>query len=173
MKTETHHEIRNAGFEDVPAIHALIRKNPDELIPRPVSDIVQNIDRFIVCESEGRVVGIASWEILPELGKVTDPSVELKSVAVCEHFRGKGIGKAMVRELVERVSGLHPAKIIVLTFIPAFFRKLGFAETRKEKLMHKLYAGCINCTRYDSPFTCPEVAMMLVPGRTGNQSAAL
>jgi len=27
--------------------------------------------------------------------------------------------------------------------------------------MHKIYTGCINCTKYDSPFTCPEVAMVL------------
>ena len=27
--------------------------------------------------------------------------------------------------------------------------------------MHKLYMGCLNCSKYDSPFTCPEVAMAL------------
>ncbi|NLB56022.1 MAG: GNAT family N-acetyltransferase, partial [Lentisphaerae bacterium] len=51
--------------------------------------------------------------------------------------------------------------IIVLTFTPEFFAKFGFVETSKEKLMHKLYMGCMNCTKYDSPFTCPEVAMTL------------
>jgi hypothetical protein len=35
--------------------------------------------------------------------------------------------------------------------------------------MHKIYTGCINCTKYDSPFTCPEVAMALTlrPGTAG------
>jgi hypothetical protein len=27
--------------------------------------------------------------------------------------------------------------------------------------MHKIYMGCINCTKYSNPFTCPEIAMAL------------
>jgi hypothetical protein len=27
--------------------------------------------------------------------------------------------------------------------------------------MHKLYMGCINCTKHANPFTCPEIAMAL------------
>ena len=53
---------------------------------------------------------------------------------------------------------------MVLTFAPEFFRQFGFREVPKETLMHKLYMGCINCTKYDSPFTCPEVAMTLILG---------
>jgi hypothetical protein len=26
--------------------------------------------------------------------------------------------------------------------------------------MHKLYTGCINCTKHANPFTCPEIAMI-------------
>jgi amino-acid N-acetyltransferase len=52
-------------------------------------------------------------------------------------------------------------QIIALTFAPDFFRKLGFKEIPKRKLMHKIYMGCINCAKYDSPFTCPEIAMGL------------
>jgi len=31
----------------------------------------------------------------------------------------------------------------------------------KDKVMYKLYTGCINCTKYANPFTCPEKAMVL------------
>ena len=34
-------------------------------------------------------------------------------------------------------------------------------EIPKEKLMHKIYMGCLNCSKYDSPFTCPEIAMVM------------
>lgn len=161
MKKDMEIKIRNALFEDVPAIYALIKSQPNELLPRSIANIVQNIDRFIVCERDNQVVGTSSWEILPELGRVTDPSVELKSVVVARHARGKGVGAAMVRTLIERVSAFRPSKIVVLTFNPDFFRKFGFRRTSKKTLMHKLYVGCINCTKYDSPFTCPEVAMTL------------
>ena len=153
--------VRNAGFEDTDAMFSLIKNYPDELLPRPISDIVENIDRFLVCEIAGRVAGTVAWQILPEIGFAKHPSVEIKSLAVQTEYRGKGIGTAIVKAAIERIKLLHPAQIIVLTFSPKFFRRLGFREVRKETLMHKLYMGCINCTKYDSPFTCPEIAMCL------------
>lgn len=160
MKTDAH-TIRSAGFEDVEAIFDFIKKYPKELLPRPVSDIVQNIDRFLVCDFEGRVAGTVSWQILPEIGSPRYPSVEIKSLAVEENCRKSGIGRALVQGAIDRIKLLHPSQIIALTFSPDFFGKLGFREVPKEKLMHKIYMGCINCTKYDSPFTCPEIAMVL------------
>ena len=153
--------IRAAGFEDAEAIFALVKQHPEEVLPRPISDIVQNIDRFLVCAGRGRVLGTVSWQILPEIGAPRQPTVEIKSLAVDTEHRSAGIGRALVLAAIERVRDLHPAQIIALTFTPAFFSKLGFREVPKEKLMHKLYMGCINCTKYDSPFTCPETAMAL------------
>ena len=37
---------------------------------------------------------------------------------------------------------------------------LGFTIVPKTSLMHKLYIGCINCVKHESPFTCPEQAMV-------------
>jgi amino-acid N-acetyltransferase len=153
--------IRPAGFEDATAIFALIKQYPRELLPRAMSDIVQNIDRFLVAESRGRVVGAVAWQIMPEVGAPHAPSVEIKSLAVAKAIRRKGLGAALVRAAIDRVRTHHPVQAVVLTFAPEFFRSLGFAEVPKAKLMHKIYAGCVNCTKYDSPFTCPEVAMVL------------
>ena len=155
------YQIRPAGFHDVEAIFALIKSFPDELVPRSLPDLVQNVDRFVVAESGGAVIGTAAWGILPEIGKARQPTVEIKSVAVRRDFQGQGVGRALVQKVIERVRLLKPAQILVLTFRPEFFAKLGFVKVPKETLMHKLYIGCLNCTKYDSPFTCPEVAMVL------------
>ena len=155
--------IRRAGFEDANAIFSLVKAYPKEVLGRPISDIVQNIDRFLVCETNGNIVGTVSWQILPEIGSPKHPSVEIKSLAVCDSEHNTGIGTALVREAIHHITTLHPAQCVVLTFHPDFFAKLGFKEVPKERLMHKLYAGCINCTKYDSPFTCPEVAMLFDP----------
>jgi N-acetylglutamate synthase-like GNAT family acetyltransferase len=162
MKTAVAMTIRNAGFEDAGAIFALIKENPRELLPRSISDIVQNIDRFLVCATRGRIIGTAAWQILPEIGKPRDPSIEIMSVAVSRHSRHKGVGSALVNAAIRRIKRFHPAQIVALTFTPKFFRRFGFNEVAKKTLMHKLYMGCINCAKYDSPFTCPEVAMTLV-----------
>jgi amino-acid N-acetyltransferase len=153
--------VRPAGFEDVRTIFALIKKFPQELLSRPISDIVQNVDRFLVCESGGRVIGTVSWAILPEVGAPHNPSVEVKSLAVEAGHHRAGIGSKLVKAAIRRIRTQHPAQIIVLTFTPDFFRTLGFVEVPKASLMHKIYAGCVNCSKYDNPFTCPEVAMAL------------
>ena len=153
--------VRNAGFADANGIYSLIKGNPKELVPRSLNDIVQNIDRALVCELRGKIVGTASWAILPEIGKAAHPTVEIKSVAVDKKARGRGIGRMLVEAAIERVSVFHPEQVIVLTFSPDFFRKFGFVEVPKITLIHKLYTGCLNCSKYDSPFTCPEVAMSL------------
>ncbi len=153
--------IRPAGFEDAEAIFALIRENVDRLLPRPMGDIVQNIDRFLVSEKDGHITGAVSWQILPEIGAPRNPSVEIKSLAVDENHRSSGVGRALVADAVRHIRAIHPAQIVSLTFVPEFFSKLGFRQVEKRDLMHKLYSGCINCTKYDSPFTCPETAMAL------------
>jgi len=155
-------KIRNAGFGDVAAIYALLKEHPREVLPRATSDIVQNIDRFLVAEIKGRIVGTASWQILPEIGRAAHHSVEIKSVTVSKDFQRHGIGGILVKAMIAHVKKYRPSQIVVLTFSPDYFRKFGFREVPKETLMHKLYMGCINCTKYDSPFTCPEVAMTLI-----------
>lgn len=156
---ETAYLIRPAAFRDAAGIVRLVRAHPDELVPRSVSDVLQNIDRFFVAEADGRIVGVVSWGILPELGTAQHPSVELKTLAVDREWRGRGIGAALVRTALARIAELRPEHVLALTFVPEFFRRFGFVEVAKDKFMHKLYTGCVNCTRYDNPFTCPEIAM--------------
>lgn len=161
MKQISNFIVRNAGFTDAEGIYSLIKAYPKELLPRPISEIAENIDRFIVCEKKGQIVGTISWSILPEIGHVRHPSVELKSLSVKKSLRKKGVGRLLVQAAIERTRILKPSQLIVLTFTPGFFAKMGFHEVAKASLMHKLYMGCINCAKYDSPFTCPEVAMAM------------
>ena len=153
--------VRNAGFTDAEGIYSLIKAYPKELLARPLSDIAQNIDRFLVCERDKELVGVVSWSILPEIGHAMHPTVEVKSLAVKKILKKHGVGGLLVKAAIARIQVLKPSQIIVLTFTPGFFKKLGFHEVPKASLMHKLYMGCINCAKYDSPFTCPEVAMAL------------
>ncbi len=158
------HLIRQAEFRDVGAIFQIVKQHPDTVLPRPISDIAQNIDRFLVCEEKGAVAGAVSWQILPEIGSPKQPSIEIKSLCVTPDRIRAGIGRALVEEAIGHIRTLRPSQIVVLTFVPEFFGKFGFKEVSKKTLMHKIYAGCINCSKYDSPFTCPEIAMVLDGG---------
>lgn len=152
-------KIRKATLKDAERIFALVHLNRDQLVPRSLGNIVENIDRFFIAESEGEMTGCATYQIHPELGKAEEATVEVQSLAVKSVFRRRGIGRALVEAVIERVSPLETKEIVALTYAPEFFSSLGFVEIPKTKVMHKLYTGCMNCTKHTDPFTCPEIAM--------------
>ena len=151
--------IRAAELKDAEKIFALISRNTDMLVPRSLGNIVESIDRFVLAEAEGEMVGCAAYQIHPEIGDAAAAAVEIVSVVVKGLFRKRGIGRLLVEAILERAARIRPREVLVLTFAPAFFEKLGFVETPKTEVMHKLYTGCINCTKHANPFTCPEIAM--------------
>ena len=151
--------IRAAGLKDAERIFALVALNKDLLVPRSLGNIVESIDRFVIAEAEGEMVGCASYQIHPEIGNAEAATVEIVSVAVKSMFRKRGVGRLLVEAVIANVTRFRPREVLVLTFAPGFFAKLGFVETPKTEVMHKLYTGCINCTKHANPFTCPEIAM--------------
>jgi len=74
-------------------------------------------------------------------------------------MRRHGVGRALVEAVIDKVRMFSPREVVVLTFAPEFFRSLDFVEIPKTDIMHKLYTGCINCTKHANPYTCPEIAM--------------
>ena len=153
------YQIRPARLKDAESIFALIHLNRDLLVPRSMGNIVENIDRFIVATVGSDVVGCTTYQVHPEIGQPEAATVEIQSVAVRTPYRRHGIGRALINAVLERVKPFSPKEVLVLTFAPEFFTSLGFHEIPKTKVMHKLYTGCINCTKHADPFTCPEIAM--------------
>lgn len=154
--------IRQATLRDAEKIFALIARNSDMLVPRSLGNIVESIDRFVIAECEGEMAGCAAFQIHPEIGDAEAASVEIVSVAVKGIFRRRGIGRLLVNAVIENARRFAPKDIVVLTFAPDFFKTLDFVEIPKTEVMHKLYTGCINCTKHANPYTCPEIAMRRV-----------
>lgn len=154
------YEIRAAKLSDAESIFALIHLNRDQLVPRSMGNIVENIDRFVVATCGNDIVGCATYQVHPEIGQPEAATVEIQSVAVRAPYRRKGIGRQVVEAIIAKVAPFRPKEVLVLTFAPEFFTFLGFREIPKTKVMHKLYTGCINCTKHADPFTCPEIAMV-------------
>ena len=105
------------------------------------------------------MAGCAAYQIHPEIGNAEAATVEIVSLAVKKILRRRGIGRMLVEAVIKNARRFRPREVIALTFAPEFFSTLGFAETPKCEIMHKLYTGCINCTKHADPFTCPEIAM--------------
>jgi amino-acid N-acetyltransferase len=146
--------IRKATLQDVPAIHRLInsRAKQGEMLPRSLAEIYENIRDYYVSLERNAVVGVAglhvSWEDL----------AEIKSVAVKPAYQGQGLGRALVQACLAEGRALRIRKFFALTYVPVFFRKLGFKKIKRESLPHKIWSDCIKCPHFPN---CNEEAMLL------------
>lgn len=121
-----------------------------ENLPRAKSDMIHSINEFAVTEVNGKVTGCASLYIY-DTGLA-----EIRSLGVNPESNVKGQGRALVNHLIEKGGKLALGRIIVLTRVPGFFSKLGFADSHKSQLPEKVMKDCELCLRKDN---CDEVAM--------------
>ena len=117
--------VRPATAADVPAIHAFIRPfvATGRLLERTMGELASLAPAGFVAEGGGRVIGFAALEIYsPKLA-------EVRSLAVADAYRGRGVG----RELVARCVGLARARevleVMAVTSSEAFFLGCGFDFT--------------------------------------------
>ena len=88
----------------------------------------------IVAMEEGNVLGYASIHYIK---KITRKSGVIEDVVVKENQRGKGIGKLMVKNLIEKAKKNNCDKIILSSSEKnlKFYEKLGFQKNEFEMIM--------------------------------------
>ncbi len=146
--------LRRANVKDAQAIFKILQEYAIKgiLLPRSLNSIYENIRDFFVYEENGKIVGIGSlhvyWEDL----------AEIKSLAVLEEYQHKGIGKQIVQKCIEDAKNLGLKKVFALTYVPEFFKKLGFKEADKSEFPQKVWTECIHCVKFND---CKEVPVLL------------
>jgi amino-acid N-acetyltransferase len=154
MKTETlTGTLRKAKPSDAVQIHELINTYAKEglLLPVSLNNLYDNIRDFFVFETEEGIVGCAALHITWE------DLAEIRSLAVRDTYRGKGIGRKLVKECIKEATELGIKRVFVLTYQIEFFKKLGFREIDKTLLPHKVWTDCLNCPKFPN---CDETAMI-------------
>ncbi|MFL2608969.1 MAG: GNAT family N-acetyltransferase [Flavobacteriaceae bacterium] len=88
----------------------------------------------IVAMEEGDILGYASIHYLK---KITRKSGIIEDVVVKENQRGKGIGKLLVKNLIEKAKKNNCDKIILSSSEKNlnFYKKLGFQKNEFEMIM--------------------------------------
>ncbi|NJE05305.1 ribosomal-protein-alanine N-acetyltransferase [Thermococcus sp. M36] len=91
--------IRPAKLFDIPDIVRIERESFREEYPRGVFLVFleNNPETFLVAEHSGRVVGYVMGYLRPDL------EGHIMSIAVDPAYRGKGIGSALLTEVIERL----------------------------------------------------------------------
>ena len=151
--------FRRAQVSDAPAIHKLISDNREvgHLLPRTMDDVVDHASRFIVAETDRRVIGCA--ELAPLSAKVA----EVRSLVVDQEARGNRIGPRLLTELAAAGMAQGFSTLCAFTHQPSHFVKLGFTIVPHMWVPEKIAHDCTTCPLFRR---CGQYAVTL-PLRDG------
>ena len=148
--------VRKAKIKDVATIRSLINSysQKGEMLPKALIEIYEELrDFFVYIDEKGEVLGCCAlhlfWEDL----------AEVRSLAVMEPSKGRGIGAALVDACAKEARELGILRVFTLTSKPAFFEKQGFGEVDRSELPHKIWAACVKCVKFPD---CDETALVLL-----------
>ncbi len=145
--------VRKASMADIHALLKLINAYASEgiMLPRTEFEMSENIRDFSVAYLGQQLVGCGALHFY------TPTSGEVRSLAVDPGVKARGVGKrvleALEREAVE--NDLHA--IFAFTYVPDFFRKLGFREVERGELPLKVWKDCLRCPKFQC---CDEIAVV-------------
>jgi amino-acid N-acetyltransferase len=148
--------IRKAKVSDIKAIHSLLLNYSETgvLLGRSLSDLYDQIrDFYVSVDDENNILeGICGLHVCwDDLG-------EIRSLAVRDEYKGQDRGLELVKACIREAEDFGLNKLFVLTYVPDFFKKLGFENVDKKVLPHKVWADCMNCVKFPD---CDEEAMMI------------
>jgi len=128
--------IRPARTADIKAIRQIIDTYVAgrRLLAKETVTLYETVQEFTVAEYEGEVVGCGALHVLWE------DLAEVRTVAVLEKMRGKGVGNAIIAKITERAYAIGVKRIFCLTFETDFFARNGFEIIEGTPVDHDVYA---------------------------------
>ncbi len=154
--------VRHALMRDASAVLRLINDYAAQglMLPRTESELAENIRDFLVACCAERIIGCGALHFYGPA------SAEIRSLAVHPDFQGAGVGRQLVQALEAEARRHGLRAIFAFTYVPGFFRKLGFAEVERGLLPSKVWKDCLRCPKF---YCCDEIAMrkLLVSEDTG------
>jgi amino-acid N-acetyltransferase len=145
--------VEMARIVDVGRMQELINgfASREEMLPRSLSEIYENIRDYFVVRDDDRVVGCGSLHVC------WADMAEIKSMAVEEKRQGQGIGTALVASCITEAGRIGIDTVFCLTYKPDFFSRFGFKIVDKMELPRKVWTECYHCPKFPD---CDEVAMV-------------
>ena len=145
--------IRKAKLDEIKEIQQLIRLYSPRggILPRSLSELYDHLRDFFVFIRNRRVIGICALHICWE------DLAEIRSLAVEEKIRRRGIGEKLVKACLEESRRLGVQRVFALTYQSDFFERLGFKKVDKAVLPHKIWTDCLKCVKFPD---CDEVAVV-------------
>jgi amino-acid N-acetyltransferase len=130
-------EIRRARTADVRAIRRFIDiySTDRHLLDKPTVTLYEDIQEFWVAQADdGGIVGCGALHVMWE------DLAEVRTVAVRPDLKGRGLGSAVLAELLQDARDLGVRRVFCLTFETAFFGRHGFERIDGQAVEPEVYA---------------------------------
>ncbi len=148
-------ELCKAKISDIADMQTLVADEVEKgvILFRSEDEIANNIRSYVLAKDGTKLVGYMALHVHSK------KLAEVRSLVVHEDYRGKDIGADMVKFAINEAKELGiEEEILSLTYVPEFFKKLGFKEISKESIPdHKIWADCIKCIHFP---VCNEIALV-------------
>lgn len=140
-------------MSDIHAVLQLINAYAAEgiMLPRTEFEMSENIRDFTVAYSGTQLAGCGALHFY------TPTSGEVRSLAVNPGIKTQGVGRRIVQSLEQEAHENDLHAIFAFTYVPDFFRKLGFRETERGVLPLKVWKDCLRCPKFQC---CDETAVI-------------
>ena len=112
------------------------------MLQKETVTLYESVQEFVVAVEDGQVVGCGALHVLWE------DLAEVRSVAITETLRGKGIGNQILESIIKRAYELGLSRIFCLTFETKFFGRHGFEEIQGTPVEPEVYVQLLKS--YDS-----------------------
>lgn len=116
--------IRPAQTRDVKSIRKIIDEYSlqRKLLAKETVTLYEDVQEFVVAIDGDDVIGCGALHVLWE------DLAEVRTVAVIEKFRGKGIGHQILESIINKARSVGVKRLFCLTFETDFFGRHGFQE---------------------------------------------
>ncbi|MCF8524294.1 MAG: amino-acid N-acetyltransferase [Aquiluna sp.] len=131
--------IRSARTSDVPRIQKIAEPLVADriLLGKEMVELYESIQEFVVAELDGEVVGFGALHVMWQ------DLAEVRTLAVDVNNKRRGLGAALLNELLERAKNLGVHRVFCLTFEVDFFQRHGFAEISDMPVDAETYAEMV------------------------------
>ena len=146
--------VRTVTVADAMTIFKLVNHyaNQAQMLPKSQNQIFQNIRDFrVVVDESGQIVGCGALHV------TWGDLAEVRSLAIVEGYKRKGLGRMLVDRLIEDAKALGLPTVFALAYVPEFFESLGFERIDKNQLPQKIWGDCIDCPKFPD---CDEIALI-------------
>lgn len=132
--------VRRARVTDVGEIRTIVDAYAQDriLLAKDIVTLYEDVPDFrVAVNSSGRVIGCGAVHVMWE------DVAEVRTVAVLPEYRGAGIGRLILDELLATATELGVQRVVCLTFEVEFFTRHGFDVATSVDVAPEVFAQMV------------------------------